>query len=187
MIGVPTGVWSGYETGVGSTIAMRFFDTLLALPAIVLAIALVAFVGASLTTVVIAVSLTSMPQFGRMAYAVTLEQKEKDYVLASVALGARSSHTMFRSILPSVLPHIIIQFALSAAHAAMLEAALSFLGLGTQPPYPSIGQMLFSSQRFLYEAPWYGIFPGLALTLFVYGLNSLADILKQAIWRETLS
>jgi peptide/nickel transport system permease protein len=185
LTGVSAGIWAAYVGQWASTVIMRVFDVLLAIPSVVLGIALVAFLGSSWINIIIAVGFGSIPQFGRMAYATTLEQREREYVLASVALGARASRIMFRSIFPNLLPYLIVQFTLSVAAAALLEASLSFLGLGIQPPYPSLGQMLFVSQRFLYQAPWYGVVPGLFLTLFVYALNSAGDGLKQVLSRRS--
>jgi peptide/nickel transport system permease protein len=181
VIGVAIGLAAGYEAGWFDTLTMRFFDALLAFPAILLAIVILAVLGPGATTAMLAVAIVNIPAFARLTRANVLVEKEKDYVLASRALGSRPGRILFRSILPNVMATLLVQITVSIAGAILLEAALSFLGLGTPLPAPSWGSMLSIGRGYLSQAPWYGIFPGLAITLLVMGLYLLGDGLRDAL------
>jgi peptide/nickel transport system permease protein len=181
VVGVAIGLVAGYEGGWFDTLTMRFFDALLAFPAILLAIVILAVLGPGATTAMLAVAIVNIPAFARLTRANVLVEKEKDYVMASRALGARPGRIVFRAILPNVMATLLVQITVSIASAILLEAALSFLGLGTPLPAPSWGSMLSIGRGYLAQAPWYGIFPGLAITLLVMGLYLLGDGLRDAL------
>jgi len=128
-----------------------------------------------------AVGINNMPTFSRLTRAGVLSEKEKEYVLAAKAAGVSDWRIAFRHILPNCVPPLLVQLALAMAFAALLEAALSFLGLGAQPPAPSWGSMLSKAQGYLRLSPWFGIFPGLALALLLISLNFLADGLRDVL------
>ncbi|MFQ5340212.1 MAG: ABC transporter permease [Anaerolineae bacterium] len=180
-IGVTVGLVAGYSEGWFDTLTMRFFDALLAFPAILLAIVILAVLGPGSFNATLAVAIVNIPAFARLTRGNVLVEKEKDYVEAARAVGARSSRIIFRTILPNVVSTILVQITVSIAAAVLLEAALSFLGLGTPLPAPSWGSMLSVGRGYLIQAPWYGIFPGLAITLLVMGLYLLGDGLRDAL------
>jgi len=180
-IGVPLGMISGYAGGFTDTAFMRTMDSLLAFPAVLLALAIVAVLGPGSLNTMIAVAIVSIPTFARLARATMLTQKEMDYVEAARCIGAPSSRIVFRTILPNSLAPVLVQITLAVAFAILLEAALSFLGLGTQPPEASWGAMLNAGRGHLRRAWWYGFFPGLFITILVYGLNSLSEAVRDAL------
>jgi peptide/nickel transport system permease protein len=181
VVGVVIGLIAGYTGGWFDTIMMRIFDALLAFPAILLAIVILAVLGAGAFTVMLAVAIVNIPAFARLTRANVLVQKEEDYVEAARAVGAQSGRIIFRHILPNVVSTILVQITVAIAGAVLLEASLSFLGLGTPLPAPSWGSMLSIGRAYLPQAPWYGIFPGLAITLLVMGLYLLGDGLRDAL------
>jgi peptide/nickel transport system permease protein len=186
-IGIPIGLISGYLEGKIDSVLMRLIDVLLAFPAILLAMGLIAVLGQGWFNGAVAVTIVSIPAFARLTRASVLTQKQLEYVLASRTIGASSSRIMVRTILPNCLGPLIVQAAFVATWAILLEAALSFLGLGVKPPTPSWGQMLSEGKTFLYRAWWYGFFPGLALTLVVLSLNSLGETAQRVTtkgWRS---
>jgi peptide/nickel transport system permease protein len=182
-IGVSLGLLAGYFGGMIDVLFMRVVDTILAFPAMLLAMGLVAILGQSATNAIVAVIIVSIPAFARLVRATTLQQKELEYVEAARVLGASDIRIMLRSILPNCLPSLLVQVAINGTWAVLIEAALSFLGLGTKPPTPSWGQMLNSGRTFLYRAPWYGVFPGVFLTMLVLSFNTLADTTQQILSR----
>ena len=179
-VGIPLGLLGGYAGGWTDAVVMRFLDFLLAVPAILLAMAVIAVLGPGVLNAVLAVAIVSIPAFARIARASTLALKEREFVLAGRAMGAGPAYLMFRTILPNALSPLLVQATVAAAYAILLEAALSFLGLSTRPPEPSWGSMLNTGRSFLYQAPWYGLFPGIMITLAVLALNGLADGLQRA-------
>ena len=186
-IGVPIGLVAGYREGFLDAAFMRAIDVLLAFPAILLAMGLIAVLGQGWTNGAIAVTIVSIPAFARLTRASTLSQKRLDYVLAAKTIGASPARVMFRTILPNCLGPLLVQAAFVATWAILLEAALSFLGLGVKPPTPSWGQMLSQGKTHLYRAWWFGFFPGLALTLVVLALNTIGDTTQRVIargWRD---
>jgi peptide/nickel transport system permease protein len=180
-VGVTIGLISGYFGGWLDAVLSRAMDFLLAIPAILLAIVIIAVLGPSRASALVAVATVSIPQFARLARAGVLALKPREFVQASVVLGARHTRVLLRTILPNVLSPIIVQCAITAATAILLEAALSFLGLGTQPPEPGWGLMLSTAQSYLQEAPWYGLFPGLAVTVTVLSLDAIARGLNRGL------
>jgi peptide/nickel transport system permease protein len=180
-VGVTTGLVAGYWGGWLEAALMRVWDAVLAFPAILLGIAVATVLGPGLVNAALAVGIVNIPQFSRISRASALAEKEKDYVQAARASGLGDFRIVFRHVLPNTVAPLLIQATLAMACAVLLEAGLSFLGLGAQPPEPSWGSMLNSSRSYLREAPWYGIFPGLALSLLLLGLNFLADAVRDAL------
>jgi peptide/nickel transport system permease protein len=180
-VGVATGLISGYLGGWTDAVISRIWDTLLAFPAIFLAIGIVTIIGRGYLNAVLAVAIINLPTFARLVRASTISLKSKDFVEAARAIGAPSGRIMFRTIFPNCLSLVVVQMAVAAPAAILVEASLSYLGLGSQPPTASWGNMLTSAQSYLYRSPTYGIFPGAALTLVVIALNYFADGLQDAI------
>lgn len=185
LAGVPLGLVAGYLGKWVDAVIMRFLDFLLAIPAILLAMVIIVMLGRGALNAMIAVAIISVPAFARLTRAQTLALKEQEFVLAARSIGARQGHLMFRTILPNAFNPLIVQMAVTASFAMLLEAALSFLGLGIRPPTPSWGSMLSVGRSFLHQAPWYSIFPGLTITLTVLALNGLADGLQTALDRDS--
>jgi peptide/nickel transport system permease protein len=181
VIGVSSGLIAGYWGGWPETVIMRLWDAVLAFPAILLGIAVTAVLGPGLLNAAIAVGIISMPQFARISRASILSEKQKDYVTAAHATGNTSLRIVVRQMLPNVTGAILIQITLAMAYAVLLEAGLSFLGLGAQPPEPSWGSILSQSRSVIRDNPWYGIFPGVALSLLLLGLNLFADATRDAL------
>ena len=177
--GVPLGLWAGWEGGPVDGVLMRGVDTLLAIPPVLLAMGLVAMTGPGSLNAGIAVAVVGLPQFARLARAGTLGQKVMEYAAAAVALGATDGRLLFRTILPNILSPIVGQVPIAASRAILLEASLSFLGLGTQPPEPSWGLMVSESRNYMYAAPWYGVFPGALIAITVLALNGVSDVVRR--------
>jgi peptide/nickel transport system permease protein len=181
LIGVTLGAMAGYFGGVMDVVVMRLCDILLAFPGILLAIALVAVLGPSLNNVVLALATIGWVGYARLVRGQVLKVREMEYVTAARALGARSPRVIIRHVLPNVINPVIVMATLGLAGAILSEAALSFLGLGVQPPTPSWGAMLTAGRRYLGLANHLAIFPGAAIMLAVMGLNFLGDGLIDAL------
>ncbi len=181
IIGVPLGLVSGYFGGWVDSIVSRCTEALLAIPFLILAIALAAFLEPSLTNAMIAIGVSAAPKFVRLARGQVLAVKSEDYVQSSRALGASDTRIIARHILPNIMPPLIVQATITIATAIIAEASLSFLGLGLQPPNPSWGSMLNTGKNFMVQAPWMSIFPGSAIFLVVLGFNLLGDGLRDAL------
>jgi peptide/nickel transport system permease protein len=179
-IGVPLGLAAGYWGGFLDSITMRAMDTLLAFPALLLAIFIVAVLGPSLNNAVLAVAIIYVPAFARVTRANVLSLREKEFVEAARCLGGGDWHVMTRAILPNCLSPLLVQFSLGVGYAMLIEAGLSFLGLGVQPPTPAWGQMVGLARNFITLAPWLITFPGLAIFLAVLAFNFLGDGLREA-------
>ena len=180
-IGVPLGLLSGYRGGFIDALISRITDAMLACPFLILAIALSAFLGPSLGNAMIAIGVSATPIFIRLTRGQVMAVKVEDYVEAARAMGNPPWRIALFHILPNILPALLVQATLSIAAAIIAEAALSFLGLGQQPPAPSWGSMLNAAQRFLTNAPWMAIWPGLAIFLVVLSLNLVGDGLRDAL------
>ena len=180
-IGVPTGLLAGFAEGWVDIILSRIVDAMLACPFLILAIALAAFLGPNLTNAMIAIGVSTAPRFMRVARAATLDASSNEYVEAARAIGNPGWRVAVRHILPNIVPPVLVQGTLAIAAAIIAEASLSFLGLGQQPPEPSWGSMLNSAQRFLEQAPWLAVFPGLAIFLVVLSFNLVGDGLRDAL------
>ena len=181
LVGVTTGLIAGYMGGTVDSVIMRIWDTILAFPGIFLAIGLVSILGPGPQVAIFAVGLTSMPTFARLTRSIAISTKEMEFVAAERALGVSDLEIIFRTILPNCLTPVIVNIAIAAPSAILMEASLSYLGLGSQPPEPSWGNMLQTAQVYISRAPTYGIFPGIALTLVVLGMNFFADGLQDAL------
>jgi peptide/nickel transport system permease protein len=180
-VGVPVGLLAGFAGGITDLVIGRLVDAMLAIPFLILAIALAAFLGPSLQNAMIAIGVTAVPVFVRIARGATLDAATNEYVEAARALGNPPWRVAVRHVLPNIVPPVLVQATLAIARAIIAEAALSFLGLGQQPPAPSWGSMLNSAQRFLTQAPWLAIFPGTAIFLVVLSFNLVGDGLRDAL------
>jgi len=181
LIGVTVGLLAGYYGGWAETAVMRTVDIFLAFPAILLALALVAVLGAGVTSVIVALTLVFWTQYARVVRAATLSEKEKAYVEAARAIGAGNIRILFRYVLPNVLSPVIILATLGMGTAVVAESTLSFLGMGVQPPAPSWGWTLAFGTRYLRDAPHIATFSGLAIMLTVLGFNLLGDGIRDVL------
>lgn len=181
VVGVPFGLLAGYFGGWTDQIISRITDALLATPFLILAIALAAFLGPSLTNAMIAIGLSATPIFIRLTRGQVLSVKTEDYVEGARAVGLSDVAIMSRYILPNVFAPVLVQATLTVATAIIAEASLSFLGLGQQPPDPSWGSMLNVAKNFMTQAPWMAWWPGAAIFLVVLGFNLLGDGLRDAL------
>ena len=180
-IGVPIGLAAGYAGGWVEGLLMRLTDAMLAIPFLILAIALATFLGPNLTNAMMAIGISATPVFVRLTRGQVIAAKVEDYVEAARALGNPPFRIAVRHILPNVLPPILVQATLTIAAAIIAEASLSFLGLGQQPPLPSWGSMLNVAKGFLNQAPWMAVSPGLAIFVVVLAFNMLGDGLRDAL------
>ena len=162
-IGVPLGLLAGYAGGWIDSVLSRIVDAMLAIPFLILAITLSAFLGPSLINAMIAIGITATPVFIRLTRGQTMGAKVEDYVEAARAVGNPHWRIALRHVLPNIVPPLLVQVSLAIAGAIIAEAALSFLGLGQQPPAPSWGSMLNTAQRFISQAPWMAFWPGFAI------------------------
>ena len=179
--GVPLGLLAGYAGGWIDTLLSRLVDAMLAIPFLILAIALSAFLGPSLSNAMIAIGVTATPVFVRLTRGQTLQAKVEDYVEAARAVGNPHWRVALVHVLPNIVPPLLVQASLAIAGAIIAEAALSFLGLGQQPPAPSWGSMLNTAQRFIAQAPWMAFWPGFAIFCAVLSFNLLGDGLRDAL------
>jgi len=180
-IGIAMGSVAGYFGGRIDEAISRLIDILLAFPGLLLAIALVAVLGPSLTNVVLALSLIGWVGYARLVRGQVLRARELEFVQAARALGATTVRILTRHVIPTTLPAVTVQATLGMGGAILAEAALSFLGLGVQPPTPSWGTMLNYGRGHLLDAPHLTIFPGLAIAILVLGFNFLGDGLRDAL------
>jgi peptide/nickel transport system permease protein len=180
-VAVPLGLVSGYLGGAVDALLMRVVDAMLAIPFLILSIALAAFLGPSLTNAMIAIGVVQTPIFTRLTRGQTLAVKHEDYIEAARAVGNPHRRILLRHILPNILAPIVVQATLAIAAAIIAEASLSFLGLGQQPPAPSWGSMLNTASHFLSQAPWMALWPGLAIFSLVLSFNLLGDGLRDAL------
>src|SRR5438046_197475 len=180
-LGVPIGLVAGYVGGWIDALISRITDAMLACPFLILAIALAAFLGPSLTNAMIAIGISATPVFIRLTRAQVLAAKSEDYVEAARALGNPHLRIALRHILPNIVAPLIVQATLAIAAAVIHEAMLSFLGLGQQPPAPSWGSMLNTAKNYIDNAPWMAVWPGLSIFLLVLSFNLLGDGLRDAL------
>jgi len=179
--GTLLGLVGGYAGGWPDLAIGRLMDVLFSFPTLILAIGIAAMLGPGLDNAALAIAVVYAPLFSRVARGPVIAEREKEYVFAALGLGAGSFRVVFRHILPNVLAPLIVQVSVSLAYAILTEAALSYLGLGTQPPAPSWGTMLNEGRTYLETAPWMSIFPGIAIMLAVFGFNLLGDGLRAAL------
>jgi peptide/nickel transport system permease protein len=181
VVGTLLGLLAGYYGKWIDMLISRVFDIMLAFPGILLAIAIVAVLGASLQNALIAIAIINIPSFGRLVRSKVLSLKEEEFIMAAKAQGMRHGRIIFHHILPNSLAPIIVQGSLGVATAILEAAALGFLGMGAQPPEPEWGKMLADSRAYIQNAPWTVIFPGIAILLTVLGFNLLGDGLRDAL------
>lgn len=181
LVGVTVGVVAGYRGGWLDTVLMRVIDVMFAFPVLLLALAVVAILGPGVTTTILAIGIVYTPIFARVARASTLGVRTEPYVSASRAMGSGDLYILRRHVLPNIAGPLIVQTSLSLAFAILSEAALSFLGLGIQPPEPSLGRMIFDSQGFVTMAWWMAVFPGAAIFVIVLAFNMFGDGLRDVL------
>jgi peptide/nickel transport system permease protein len=181
VVGIPLGLIAGYRGKLWDTLVMRLVDVLMVLPTFVLAVAIVSVLGAGITSVIVAVAVTSVPVFARLSRAITLTLREQDFVAAARVVGARDSRILASYILPNTLAPLVVQISLGVGTTILTASALGFLGLGVQPPTPEWGAMLSRGRTFISTAPHLVIFPGVAIALLVTGFNLLGDGLRDAM------
>jgi peptide/nickel transport system permease protein len=181
LLGVPFGLLAGLAGGWVDTVISRITDAMLSVPFLILAIALAAFLGPALENAMLAIAISASPIFVRLARGMAMEAKATEWVEAARSLGNPPWRIALVHVLPNIVPPLLVQATLAIAEAIIAEASLSFLGLGQQPPNPSWGSMLNSAQRFLTQAPWMAIYPGLAIFLVVLAFNLFGDGLRDAL------
>lgn len=181
VVGVTVGLLAGYRGGWLDTVLMRVVDVMFAFPVLLLALAVVAILGPGITTTTLAIGIVYTPIFARVARASTLSVRVEPYVAVSRTMGSGPVFILTRHILPNISGPLIVQTSLSLAFAILSEAALSFLGLGIQPPQPSLGRMIFDSQGFVTLAWWMAVFPGAAIFVIVLAFNLLGDGLRDVL------
>jgi peptide/nickel transport system permease protein len=176
--GTLIGLIAAYFGGLVDLVLMRLMELLFCFPAILLAVVLMASLGTSILNAMIAIGIIFIPGFARLARASTMDVLRQQYVEAARTIGMSDARIMFREVLPNILAPSLVEAAVAFAYAILLESALSFLGLGAQPPEPSWGNMINTGRGFMAQAPWLGIVPGMALFLCVLGFNLLGDGLR---------
>ena len=181
VIGIPLGLISGLYGGLADGLTMRVMDAVLAFPSLIFTILIVAALGASPFSIIVSIGFLFTPRFARLVRGSVLVLKDVEFVVASRACGAGSSRIMFRTILPNTMAPILVQITLGMALAISIEASLSYLGLGIQPPTATWGTMLRDAQRYLYLAPWYTLAPGIMIFVVILVLNFFGDRLSDAL------
>mgnify|MGYP001274493461 CR=1 FL=1 len=181
VVGVPLGLVAGYAGRAADSVIMRLMDAILAFPALILALAIVAMLGQGINQIMIAIGVTSIPVFARLVRAQTLSLKTQDFAVAARAMGAPARRILARHVLPNTLAPVIVQGSLGMAFAILAEAGLSFLGVGIKPPTATWGGMLQKALQATHHAPTLAIFPGVAIFLTVLALNLVGDALRDAL------
>jgi peptide/nickel transport system permease protein len=177
MIGSAMGILGGYRAGAWEYVTMRSSDVILCFPPILLAMLVAGFLGAGVGHLILIIGFLYLPQFARLAFAQTLAVRQGEFVEAARAAGASAGRIVRRAILPNIMGPLIVQASLSAASAMLLESGLSFLGLGVLPPAPSWGLMIATARKYLFQTPYYALWPSLALSLTILSMNTLGDVL----------
>jgi peptide/nickel transport system permease protein len=180
-VGIVLGIIAGYRGGWADNVIMRMMDLLLAFPGILLALAIIAILGPGLFNVMIAVGISAIPAYTRLARGSALALREQEFVVGARAIGCGDGHITLRYILPNVLPPLIVLATLGIAGAILTAAGLSFIGLGAVPPAPEWGAILTLGRKYINQAWWYTTFPGLAIAITVLGINMLGDALRDAL------
>jgi peptide/nickel transport system permease protein len=181
LLGVPLGLVAGYRGGIADSVLMRIQDAMLAFPSVLFAILVVAALGASQRSIILTVGAIYIPRFARLVRGSVLALKHEEFVLASRSVGASSSRVIVRHILPNCIAPILVQITLAVSVAILIEAGLSYLGLGVQPPTATWGTMLKQAQAFPKQAPWYVLAPGACIFLVVLSLNLIGDALRDRL------
>lgn len=175
LFGVPLGAIAGYTKSVWDELIMRAMDIMMSFPPVLFALTITAVLGPNLTNTVIAIGVVYIPYFARVTRSEVVSISEEDYIEAAKALGERDGTILMREVLPNSLSPLFVQASISMAYAILAAAALSFLGLGAQPPTPDWGLMIQSAKQYVDQAPWMAIFPGLMIGVTVFGFNLLGD------------
>jgi peptide/nickel transport system permease protein len=178
MLGVVIGVTAGYHGGWSDTVLMRLMDMIFAFPAILLALLLVAVLGSNVRNLIIAIAIVYIPDFARIARGSTKQVRTELYVMASRSAGASTRWIVAKHIMPNIMAPLLVQATVNLAYAILVEAALSYLGLGIQPPTPSLGAMLSTGKAYMELSPWVALLPGAAIMLATIGFNMLGDGLR---------
>ena len=181
LFGILMGVWAGYLGGKADNLIMRFADILFSFPSLLLAIFIMAILGEHTYNVVLAIGIVYIPQFARISRGAIIALKGNEFIRAAKSNGAGRSYILIHHLLPNITAPLIVQISLALSTAILLESALSFLGLGVQPPNPSWGNMLSSARKVMMFAPWTAVYPGLAIVLLVLGFNLLGDGLRDML------
>lgn len=181
VVGVTIGVVAGYRSGWVDTVVMRVVDVMFAFPVLLLALAIVAILGPGIATTMLAIGIVYTPIFARVARASTLSVRVEPFVAVSRTMGTGDGYILTRHIVPNIAGPLIVQLSLSLAFAILAEASLSFLGLGIQPPQPSLGRMIFDAQGFITLAWWMAVFPGAAIFVTVLAFNLFGDGLRDVL------
>lgn len=180
-VGIPLGMVAGYFGKRTDTIIMRFIDVLLAFPSLLLAVCIVAMLGPSLENAVIAIGIVTIPTYARIARSSVLSEKNKEYVLADISIGKGHFSILFKSIFPNIIGPILVIGTLMFGEAVLGAAGLSFLGLGAQPPSPEWGALIDEGKKYIFQAWWLVVFPGLAILATVIGFNLMGDALQDLL------
>ena len=181
VIGTPLGLMAGYFRGGTDELIMRILDAFIAFPGVIFALAIIAVLGSSLTNVMLAIGITSVPLFARITRSQVLSLRERDYVLAAISTGASDFRVMLRHILPNATSPLIVQATLGLGFAVLAEAGLGYLGVGVQPPTPTWGSDLNQGSSLLERAPWLSIAPGMAIFVLVLAFNLVGDALRDQL------
>jgi peptide/nickel transport system permease protein len=181
VLGAIIGMISGFLGGGVDNVICRILDIFFGIPTMLLAIALSAMLGTGILNPIVAIAIINIPFFARLVRGPTMAEKAKQYIQAARAIGAPTGRIIFRYILPNVIPLVIVQATVSLSYAILIEASLGFVGLGVQPPTPSLGNMLSEGRTYLELAPWFSAFPGLAIVIMVLSFNLVGDGLRDAL------
>lgn len=181
VLGVMTGLIAAYFGGFVETLLMRLVDILMAFPSLILGLVVMAVLGGGALNMILAIGIVFAPGFARVVHATTLSIKQQEFILAAQAVGAGHLRIMFNHILPNTLGEIIVLASLWTASAIRIETSLSFIGLGISPPTPTWGNIIRDGTQFIFDAPWYSVFPGLAIFFTVLGLNLMGDGLRDIL------
>ncbi len=181
VVGTFLGVTAGYFGSWYDAIVMRLMEILMAFPPLLLAIAIMSVLGNNMTNLIVAIGLVYLPVFARIARAPVLALREEDMVTAAYALGAGSGRILWKYILPNMLSPVVVQLSLAVSNAVLTEAALSYLGLGVQPPEPSLGGLIQEGQPLMMLAPWLAIFPGITIMVMIFAFNLLGDTVRDQL------
>lgn len=181
VIGTVMGLISGYFGGWIDAVIMRLMEILMAFPPMLLAIGIMAMLGSSLVNVMVAIGLVYLPVFARIARAPVLVLKEEEMVVGALAVGAGTGRVLWKHILPNMISPVVVQASLAVSNAVLTEAALSYLGLGVQPPTPSLGALIQEGQALMLMAPWLAVFPGLMIMAMIFAFNLLGDTVRDQL------
>lgn len=187
LIGVPAGLTAGYFGGKTERVIMGLCDVVIAYPALLLGMAIMVIIGPAPLNIAYALTIVNIPKIARLMRSSVLVQKESEYVKNAESVGCSNFRIISRHILPNSLAPILVQLSLTMGFAVLTEASLSYLGLGAQPPLPSWGAMLKDGRSFIYEAWWYSVYPGIAISLFLFGLSLFSDALRKAADPKSLA